>query len=329
MNHCPSTWRCTQTSIATLIERPIPTRLFATRADFKPLSGSAYLFGQSVEERSHFSDTWRNSITGIDFVRIAEGKPGDLSIAADPGPADIPLRSERNVDAFIESFVGRPLYIDMTGLSHHVWASLLKSCLRIHGDVRFVYVEPIDYRFSEIPREGEIFDLSERIRGISPLPGFVRLRSVFDADHVFVPLLGFEGARLQFLLEQVEPPGDQICACIGVPGFRPEYPFYTYEGNRRPLISGGLWRSVRFAPANCPFEMFYLLKDISAEYAPKPLKIALIGTKPHALGAVLFACSLPDRTELIYDHPIRKAGRTEGENRVLVYHVSVFAQGWF
>jgi hypothetical protein len=48
----------------------------------------------------------------------------------------------------------------------------------------------------------------------------------------------------------------------------------------------------------------------------------LIGTKPHALGAVLFSLMSGCPTELVYDHPIRKPGRTDGTERLLVYHVS-------
>ena len=51
------------------------------------------------------------------------------------------------------------------------------------------------------------------------------------------------------------------------------------------------------------------------------LKVAAIGTKPHSIGAVLQAIAHPERIELVYDHPIRKAGRTEGEYRTLLYHV--------
>ena len=57
------------------------------------------------------------------------------------------------------------------------------------------------------------------------------------------------------------------------------------------------------------------------------MKIAMVGTKPHALGAVLFALTNPARAELIYDHPIRKPGRTGGSDRLLVYHVGAIASG--
>lgn len=188
-----------------------------------------------------------------------------------------------------------------------------------------VYVEPANYRFNIAPKEGEIFDLSERINGISPLPGFVSLREPSDETSVcFVPLLGFEGTRFAYLIEQVQPPGDRIMPVVGVPGFLPEYPFFTYQGNQLPLMRTHAWRNIRFAIANCPFSLYYTLNDIMSEYPNNFLKVAPIGTKPHALGAVLFGIANQPLVELVYDHPIRKAKRTEGSLRLFVYHISAF-----
>jgi hypothetical protein len=53
------------------------------------------------------------------------------------------------------------------------------------------------------------------------------------------------------------------------------------------------------------------------------LRIAPIGTKPHAIGSILFAINNPDIVELVYDHPVRKKQRTEGTARLHAYHVSV------
>ena len=186
-----------------------------------------------------------------------------------------------------------------------------------------IYVEPVDYRFSASPKEGEIFDLSERIAGISPIPGFASLREPKE-EVSFIPLLGFEGARLSYLIEQVQPPGERILPVIGVPGFRPEYPFFTYQGNQLPMTSTHAWHNVRFAIANCPVSVYYVLEDIAAEHPGNFLKIAPIGTKPHALGAVLYKIVNSTSVELIYDHPIRKAKRTKGSSRLLVYHLSSF-----
>ncbi len=212
----------------------------------------------------------------------------------------------------------------MTGLGHHVWAPLVRAALSIVEHLAVVYVEPSDYTFSRTPTEGEIFDLSERITGIAPIPGFASLSNRDDEEVCFVPLLGFEGARFAYVLEEVEPPGDRIIPVVGVPGFRPEYPFHTYLGNRLPLLRSQAWRNIRFAIANCPFALYYQLEEIAAVYPRSVMKVAPIGTKPHALGAILYAIARPGRVEVVYDHPIRKATRTAGSARLLVYHVSSF-----
>lgn len=135
-------------------------------------------------------------------------------------------------------------------------------------------------------------------------------------------MLGFEGARVSYLISQLEPPGGKIIPVVGVPGFRPEYPFATYLGNRTPLMLTQAWKQVRFATANCPFDLYYVLQDIANDFPGHVLKIAPVGTKPHAIGGVLYAIANPSSVELVYDHPIRKAKRTEGTARLLAYHIS-------
>jgi hypothetical protein len=304
----------------TLIEWPVTTDTFDTRADYSVDVDALYIFGQSAEERSHFEDAWKTA-QGCEFMQLEEAID-ELQVRQVPDGEPVSLRSEKQLGELLASGAGRLVVIDITGLSHHVWAPLLQTALSVASDVDVVYVEPGEYRFSDVPRAGEVFDLSSRIRGISPLPGFARLARRFDQDSIFVPLLGFEGARLQYVMEQVQPAGGQTFPIVGVPGFRPEYPFYTFEGNEPGLTS--VWKDVRLAAANCPFELFAVLTELADRYETAALKVAPIGTKPHAVGAILHALAHPDRVELVYDHPERKPGRTEGEFRTLVYHASIF-----
>jgi hypothetical protein len=200
---------------------------------------------------------------------------------------------------------------------------VLAAGVELGRDILAVYAEPVDYRHSPRPTEGEPFDLSERIQGVAPLPGFAFLHGGSQEAVCLIPLLGFEGTRLQHIMEQVQP-DSEVFPIIGAPGFRPEYPFYTYQANRAVLEGKAAWRNVHYAQANCPFSLFYLLSDLAQKHRGKHFVLAPIGTKPHALGAVLFAIRYRDNVELVYDHPIRKAKRTEGAARVLVYHVSKF-----
>jgi hypothetical protein len=219
------------------------------------------------------------------------------------------------------------VYLDITGLPHHVWAALLRELSAASTDVRVTYVEPADYIFSRAPTEGTIFDLSEEIGGIAPLPGFARLADPEPGEPVwFVALLGFEGTRFAHMLEQLQPPAERIVPVIGVPGFRPEYPFYAYQGNRAPLVATGAWRRTEYCTANSPFDLAFRLQTLS-DGGASYLQIAVVGTKPHSLGAVLFAIRYPERCELVYDFPVRSPKRTVGAARQLVYHVSEYLSG--
>jgi hypothetical protein len=303
-------------------DRPLLTELYSSVEKFVPEQGSVYIFGTSVEERSAHSEEWSAKALGVDFIRIVEQEPSRFSIATEEGLEDFPLRSAEQLASFIRRGDHKPIYLDITGLSHHVWAPLLRAGLTVGAAINAVYVEPRDYRFSTTPTEGEIFDLSERISGIAPIPGFASLSDRDDDKVCFIPLLGFEGTRFAYLLEKVQPPGDKTFPVIGVPGFRPQYPFFTYHGNKSALIQTQAWKNVRYAIANCPFSLFYALEDIAKDYPQDLLKVAPIGTKPHALGAVLYAIARPQNVEIVYDHPIRKPSRTEGTSRLLVYRVS-------
>jgi hypothetical protein len=306
-------------------ERPLLTDVFDNASTFAPRSRSAFVFGTSPEERSESGHLWMNSGLDVVVVRIVE--QGTSSIVLDVGGvrSQVALRSQGQLTGFLRQLNRSSLYLDITGLAHHVWAPLLRAAFAVGVSVKGIYVEPAEYKFSATPTEGEIFDLSERIAGISPIPGFASLAESREGDVCFVALLGFEGARFAHMIEHVQPPGRNIIPVIGVPGFQPEFPFYAYHGNRFPLTQTRSWRNVRYAIANCPFSAFYVLSDIAETYPKHSLKVAPIGTKPHGLGAVLFNVVSPRPVELIYDHPVRKQGRTVGASRLLLYHLSSFA----
>jgi hypothetical protein len=296
-----------------------PTTVYPGRSDYAATGN--YFYAESGEQRSHFSNKWEAK-QSAQFFRIAETDDSSGIVVNDGKP--VSLRSDTSLKTFLGSVPAGKLTIDVTGLTHHVWAPILKSALALGREVEVVYVEPGLYRFSDVPREGDVFDLSDKTLGVRPLPGFVVLSREFEENSIFAALLGFEGARFQYMLAEASPVGDDIFPIVGVPGFRAEYPFYTFEGNIPALTSTGSWKNVLFAAANCPFDCFVVLRKLLEDRPDKFLRIAMIGTKPHSVGAVLFALSQPRRVELVYDFPVRKANRTEGEQRTLVYRVSEF-----
>jgi hypothetical protein len=303
------------------LSQPTLSELFPKLDDFQPVPSSVYVFGTTPEARSAHSPGWEQRAVDVEFVRLANEEDNVAEFASKSRTTTLALRNRSQLREFWMEFQGRVMYLDITGLGHHVWAPLLRAAGEVGGDIRVVYVEPTDYTQRAAPTEGEIFDLSEKIKGIAPLPGFASFTIGPEDDFYLVALLGFEGTRFAYLLEMVQPLGDQVVPLIGAPGFRPEYPFYAYHGNQSPLIDTRGWAMVRYVTANCPFRMFSTLAEIEREFSA-PIKVAPIGTKPHSLGAVLYAIANEGSVELVYDHPVRTAKRTKGASRALVYHVA-------
>ena len=305
------------------ISEPLFTRVLPSVQHLRPPAGSLYITGISVEHRSHHTEQWENQCTGVDFARLVDGNRSKVTFSLGSRQWQVSLRGTKSIAGFLNSCRYSCYYIDVTGLPHHVWAPFLRVFKQRSELVYCVYVEPGDYRLSEKPTESTIFDLSERIEGVSPLPGFASFPRAGYEEALFVPLLGFEGTRFGHMIEHVQPNRDLIFPIIGVPGFRAEYPFYSYVGNRSQLEDTGAWQNVRFVSANCPFALYYLLMNLSSVSPDRRMIVAMIGTKPHAVGAVLFYLDSPSDVELVYDHPVRKADRTMGTSRVCVYNISL------
>ena len=102
--------------------------------------------------------------------------------------------------------------------------------------------------------------------------------------------------------------------------------FYTYLSNATPLERTRAYVNVRFAKSNCPFSAYYQLINITNRHESSHFKIGLTGTKPHALGAVLFISNTAKSAELIYDQVKRSGKRTSGASKCLVYQLSEFSK---
>ncbi len=234
---------------------------------------------------------------------------------------DTNLFEVEQIDSLLSSLDGM-VAIDLTSLENRIWAPIVRGLTRRKAPFVALYAEPDDYRKTDdLP--GHVYDLSGA-RGIDPLPGFARIaRRINDEGH-FAPLLGFEGARLTHILDQEEVETAHSFPIVGSPGFRIEYPSTAYIANESVLPLGHMDQRVELAQASCPFDAFRALQRIKQRVGNHHLRIAPIGTKPHALGAVLFAIEYPQGTEIIYDHPRRSNGRTRGTRGVYVYEVSDF-----
>jgi len=303
------------------------TKFYYNPEDFFLVDNSIYFFTYSAEERScKHVERLRMKNSGTLFIEIETDKNTKDMILECQTSFRYNLRNEKEMQSLIQRHNSSAVYIDTTGLNSRVAASLLRNAVLLskkkHLNIHIIYVEPHLYNVPDFKLEGVYNDLSEKIDGIEPLPGFANVMP--NTDEVkFVALLGFEGGRFTYLKECVQPPDDGIIAVIGVPGYRAEYPFVALWGNRITLENTNSWSDIRYVAANSLVDMYFLLKKILSELPVSyKLIVAPIGTKPHAIGAMLFALQFPARVEIVYDNPKRKINRTSGTGKIAICDIS-------
>lgn len=298
-------------------------------------SDAVYVYLKKQEERSLLVDEIKRvAEPGARFIGIELRDEQEDVVEIVETHTSLCLRSLSEVQEKILQGKPKDFYLDASGLNVRLLGPLLKSSLamtfRSGKSVFVTYAEPARYKVQKFKEEGQYYDLAEKIKGIYPVAGFECIGPTFG-DPILIPMLGFEGGRFAHILSQTEFVDGGIYPVIGVSGYRPEYPFVTYDGNRRPLKECEAWEHIQYAMAGSIVDAFRKLVLIRERYAGKnvTLKIAPIGTKPHAIAALLFACCFPRETELVYDNPIRKKKRTEGVDVISVTCVSDLVKPYY
>lgn len=275
--------------------------------------------GKALDDRG----LWANG-SSMRLVDVTETGKNAFNWESGSDKGCVRIRSPKNLEKFLDWAIGgaQPLFIDITTLPNHIWAPILRRSLERDIEVSVTYAEPDKYKRKPEPDDG--FDLSERIQRLGGITGFGSFEDEFERDYILVALLGFEGSRFEYVVSKLEPESWQVVPLIGVPGFQPEFPSYVYFENFVTLDATKSTNNVRFSPANCPFMTVSSLEKIANDNSCPLIKIAPIGTKPHALGALLFSILSTKRVSFIYDNPIKKSKRTSGLGLVHVYDVSKF-----
>lgn len=282
-------------------------------------SDALYLYAQDPEDRSRHCSS--NLSLNNPYTIFEEISIDDDQMIVSSNHCTIPLNSTEAIGKFFSSYTFKVLYLEVTGMSCRLVAPLMKYAIQSGIEMRVVYSEPREYLLREFQKEGFNQDLSESVSGVYPLPGFIRLVP-FKEEPLFVILLGFEGGRFTYLVTNKQPSSDKILPVVGVPGYRIHYPFETFWGNRHALRTTKSYERVVFAEANSIVDSYLTLGKISYDKRDPNMIIAPIGTKPHAIGAILYAIKNQHKVELLYDNPKRSLHRTEGVGRILVCNVT-------
>ena len=283
--------------------------------------GAKYIFasGEADEDRAR-APLWAEalSLQPAACVEVVEQRPREADLR---GQGVVRAVTLTDTDALSALVGNRTVYLDISGLAHHVWAPLVRAALHSSQQVRVVYFEPDRYKAHPSPSSTSQFALSEGFRGVEPVPGFANLVGPPpDSESLFVPFLGFEGPRARQVAMTLDPIPKTV-PVVGMPGFRIDYPQIILSSNQEFMEENSAARHVRYAKASCPFEAYSALAEIRRDNPGSYLYVAPLGTKPHALGAIWFAIDNPTDTEIMYDHPVRMPGRTSGVGEAHIYHL--------
>lgn len=223
---------------------------------------------------------------------------------------------------------GKNLLVDITGISQPAIFFMLKL---FYEDIRparlfFAYTEPFRYKAKTLPSSEDVFELTERFIGLKALPGFIR-KPMERKKSIIVLLIGFEGKRAKYVCDTLEVESDNIRVVLGFPGFRPGWQYLAYGGNQSMFEQYQAHRFVQPAAANDPFEAYTALDEIRMNLVKSKidseLVLAPVGTKPHSVGAAIFALRHPDDTKLVYDFPVKaRRYRSEGYGITWIYNLS-------
>lgn len=216
--------------------------------------------------------------------------------------------------------------VDITGLKQGILFLLIKLLTTQHKPSQLfaAYTEPTEYtKRSFSIYDSEEFDLYDKIIGITKaVPGFVKRRG--SKKPLLVAPIGFDSQRLQSINENLKP--EKIIPIVGFPSFMPGWNITAIKMNYYVLKNTQCYDYIESCEAASPFAIYNVLKEIYNQYIERyDIYIAPLGTRPHSLGAALFASIMPS-CYLIYDFPIEKKFRSNKVLRASVYHLSRFIQ---
>lgn len=283
---------------------------------------SLYIYAHDPEDRSVFcaQELARHNLQ-TEFIEIVFNNANDTISIVNKENLIISLHSINQINSLLSPYKDYIIYIEVTGLSCRVAAPLMKYAMERSIEMRIVYAEPSIYKLEEFRKIGIHKDLCETVEGINPLPGLSNLLPHSESP-LFVVLLGFEGGRFSFIIQDQNPDRDKIIPVLGVPSYKLDYPYIAMWGNRNQIKNTGSWQNIKYAEANSIVDIYMMLRRLSYDNRNPEMVIAPIGTKPHAIGAILYSIKHPNKVEIVYDNPIRSVHRTDGIGKVVVCNVT-------
>jgi hypothetical protein len=280
----------------------------APTAEALGISAGAVVFhGEPIDPRGRLAvEAWGENCTRV----LTHYDVANMSISLGQSAADVDSIGQQ-----LTSFEASRVVLEATTLGFAELFALVSGLVEVRAaNIDIVYVEPESY--TRAFPGGELFALSETTLGYQPIP-----RSVVDLSsddlEAGVFFLGFEPDRLDRALEEHQMIANkELKVVFGIPAYHPEWELDSIIPHLPRLQQVSL--EVEYCSANDPEAAFECLERTRASLGVgKRMFVAPIGTKPCGIASAVFASAYPAQVGLLFDHPRRKAKRTEG---AVVWH---------
>lgn len=299
------------------------TEVFSDFESFEIPPGSVFVHGAPPsEERSSALISFLESKGGPRVVLSASAEdPTSAQVVTVDGCPSLSCGhlSLRDPETFLDEIGSNDVYVDITSLPLGISASLIRGGLERGASVHAMYVQPIAYAGRDKDAKNPQYALNHSFLGIGPLPTFGKIFRSNENCRIIVQL-GFDGARATAILAEYDPLPPFV-VMVGAPGFQLGFPSESIDCNRA-IFRSSRPASVLFAPADCPFAAMWELEAMMRDSPDDYMIVAPIGTKPQALGAILFALSHSNRVEIVYDHPVRQPTHSSGVGPLHVFRLT-------
>jgi hypothetical protein len=261
------------------------------------------LVGEPVDDRGRAS---LSLLTAQRQLRHVTFRPSTIDALYDGARMEV----EALEDALRDVVATHRVVLDATTLGVVEILLLFRAAAEAEACVGLLYTEPARYlrgRRSALLNRRD-FLLSDEVRPFTSVPGAATLITEQTRAVCFV---GFEGERLEQALEQTGVRPHTCNVVFGVPAFQAGWETDSFANNIRVVRTRGLEPgNIRFAGAHNPAAAWRTLNEIYGALAIGQRMVVLpLGTKPHAIGAALFACQ--HSVGLIFDFPTHSQGRSQ------------------
>jgi len=266
---------------------------------------STAIVGNAVDDRGH---------TAIDFA--SKHSSSIHTLIYDSKKLEIIFDGTRfvaeDIKDIVKPVIENTILLEATTLRITEILLFLKAIKKLgYFKVSLLYLEPEYYRS---PHRDHVlqrrdFELSDNVEAFLGIPGsLIRLKDNPPTRAVF--LLGYEGERLDRALDETGIKPSKCSVVFGVPAFRPGWEMDSFANNVNIIVERKIAQGILFAGAQNPLSAFESIKKVYDSCGDKErLIIGPIGTKPHGIGAALFACEY-NNVGVIYDYPAKRQERS-------------------